>query len=265
LFFTATEGDDENFIATATEGFREEWKINGLVVADNGIGDALVLLPDDSDETFRAQVFVVMHETGEIKTFAESLDELLQEGPHDYSWSDDYYLKLNDDGSVSKYEHSAEGDLTLDDIYDDDYKLRHHIDDLIDDEKTGRTTEILDGLEKLTACDDKDHAAWAFNKLSDIYLRGFGPVPKNLDRALEYNQHAMGLGSHKAYSNRAACYFAGIGMERDLHKALEMAKHANELSKKNQFADIFAKNEGGGMYDELVEMLEKEIKKARPT
>jgi hypothetical protein len=54
-------------------------------------------------------------------------------------------------------------------------------------------------------------------------------------------------------------------MERDLHKALEMAKHANELSKKNQFADIFAKNEGGGMYDELVEMLEKEIKKARPT
>jgi len=151
-----------------------------------------------------------------------------------------------------------------DDLFDEDYKLRHALDDLIDEQKTEQASEIIQGLEKLTTCDDVGHRAWALNKLSDIYLKGFGPVPRNPDKALEYNQQAMDLNSHKAFSNRAACYFAGMmGMQRDLHKALELAIKANELSKTNMFAEAFAEKEGGGLYDKLVALIKKEIKKEK--
>ena len=50
-------------------------------------------------------------------------------------------------------------------------------------------------------------------------------------------------------------------MHKDIYKALELAKRANDLSKTNQFADIFATKQGGGMYDKLVDMITTEIKK----
>ena len=148
-----------------------------------------------------------------------------------------------------------------DDLYDDDYKLRSYLDDLIDDQRTDQVSDIIQGLENLSESSDNDHKVCALNKLSDIYLREFGPVPPNLEKALDYNQQAMDLNSHKAFSNRAACYFMGLGMERDLKKALEFAKRANELSKSNRFASAFAAREGGGLYDRLVTSIKKEIRK----
>ena len=118
-----------------------------------------------------------------------------------------------------------------------------------------------DGQLRTKGGTDERNKIWALNKLSDIYLKGFGPIPKNMETALSYNQRAIDLNSHLALSNRAACYFFGLGMDKNIEKAFELATKANELSKANIFADILATKNGGGMYDKLVDMIEKELKK----
>ncbi len=267
FFWTVIDKGEANFIYTHSTDFKEEWGIDGLIFAANGTGDYLLLLKEENNETFLPQVYVMMHETAEIKMFAENWEELLANGPANYFWTDEFYLKMDDDENVVRWsapelvETDVDDEETGKDFFDEDYDLRKKLDDLIDDENTEQTSEIIQGLEQLSVSEELSHKVWTINKLSDIYLRGFGPVPANLEKALIYNQTAMDLGNHKAYSNRAACYFSGLDMERDLKKALEFAKKANELSKENMFASMLASKKGGGMYDQLVEMIEKEIKK----
>jgi len=279
LFWTLSDGqknESENFIVSATLDFRQEWNLEGLVFATNGTGDYLLLLKEDESNEFSETIFVMMHETVEIKVFAECLDDLLEYGPEDYFYSDEFHFKLDDENKVVSWneaEHSSatavhESDSTADlndlpDLLDDDDRLRALLDDLIDDHVTSRTSDIVQGLEKLRVSNDEAHKVWALNKLSDIYLRGFGPIPKDLKKALDLNQQAIELNSHRAYANRAACYFMGLGMERDLDKALEWVSKANELSKSNVFAKTIARKKDGGMYDSLVAAISKEIKKKK--
>jgi hypothetical protein len=265
LFWTiddVKENMEDNFIVSSTLDFQKEWNLKGLAFATNGIGDYLLLLPNEGGDGFQEKILVMMHEKAEIKLFADSLASLIELGPDDYYWSNEIYFKLDENNNLIKLTGENEDD-TLDDLYDENDKLRSELDDLIDDQATEKASDIILGLEKLSESKTETHRVWALNKLIDLYLRGFGPVPQNLEMALQYNQDAMDLNSHKAYSNRAACYFAGIGMERDLKKALAMATKANELSKSNYFADILAKKEGGGMYDGLIDMIKKEIKKKK--
>lgn len=274
LFWTINDDKDdknENFIVSSSLNFKEEWKLNGLVFATNGIGDYLLLLQAEDSDMLSENIFVMMHETAEIKLFANDLNELIEYGPEDYFWNKEFYLKLDDENKIVRWTDPIQDENNADDhdgsddleLYDEDYRLRSRLDDLIDDQSTDLASEIIQGLEKLSDCSDETHKAWALNKLSDIYLKGFGPIPQNLDRAFEYNQMAMDLNSHKAYSNRAACYFFGMGTDKDLDKALEYAIKANEISKANIFADILAIRKDGGMYDGLVEMIKKEIKKSK--
>lgn len=270
LFWTVTdksEDIEDNFIYTHSADFHNEWGAKGLVFATNGIGDYLVILRDEYDKEFLSQVFVMMHETAELKVFAASWNDLIKYGPNDYFWNDKFYLKLDDNNKVIKWSESntlsddTENLNDEKDFFDDDYTLRSRLDDLIDEERTDLTSEIIQGLEQLTECKEDSHNIWALNKLSDIYLKGFGPITSDTSKALDYNQSAIDLNSHKAYSNRAACYFFGLGLTKDLNKALDYATKANELSKSNFFADILATKEDGGMYDNLVDMIEKEIAK----
>jgi len=280
LFWTVNdnpEDKEDNFIYTHSVDFENEWGRKGLVFATNGIGDYLVLLADNDILGFIPQVFVIMHETAEIKVFADNWNNLIEQGPEDYFWNDEFYLKIDDNDNVvewkdykkvrrdetEKTSNEVEDADTNNNYFDEDYKLRSHLDDLIDYERTELTSEIIQGLEKLTGCNEQSHKVWALNKLSDIYLKGFGPIPADLSKALDYNQAAIDLSSHKAYSNRAACYFFGLGLTKDIHKALEYATKANELSKSNLFADILATKKDGGMYDNLVDMIKKEIAKER--
>lgn len=270
LFWTLDDSEDNNFITESTLDFRNEWKMQGLIFAANGLGDYLVLLPDENGG-FQKKIFVIMHETAEIKLFAEDLQTLLSEGPEHYYYSDEYCYKIDDDDNVVPWrEENAErgsrktNDVdSLRDFMDDEDELRSKIDDLIDDGVTDKASEILEGLEKLSTSEDEANKVWAINKLSDIYLKGFGPVPHNLEKALAYNQQAMDLNSHKAYSNRAMCYVAGIGMKKDLDKALELAIKANEISKSNRFASTMAGKAGGGMYEGLVILVRQEMKKKK--
>jgi len=263
LFWSVTDkpkDTNDNFIITSSENFKAEWGLNGLVFATNGIGDYLVVLPDE----FGDLIFVMMHEIAELKLFGQNILDISQNGPMDYFWSDNYCYKLDDNDKLVKSENfnpNTTNNKYSENYFGGDYELRSQLDDLIDDEKTEKTSEILIGLEKLSDSKDESHKVWALNKLSDIYLKGFGAVPPDMTKALDYNQRAVDLNSHKAISNRAACYFFGLGMPKDIYRALEMATRANELSKTNQFADIFATKQGGGMYDRLVDMITTEIKK----
>lgn len=270
LFWTVTdkpEDIEDNFICTHSADFHNEWGVKGFVFATNGIGDYLVILRDEHDKEFLPQVFVMMHETAELKVFAVNWNDLIKYGPDDYFWNDEFYLKLDENNKVIMW---SENNILSDDIqnsndekdfFDDDYTLRSRLDDLIDEERTDLTSEIIQGLEQLTECKEESHKIWALNKLSDIYLKGFGTIPSDTSKALDYNQSAIDLNSHKAYSNRAACLFFGLGLTKDLNKALDYATKANELSKSNFFADIFATKEDGGMYDNLVDMINNEIAK----
>jgi len=248
----------DNFIVEISLDFKKEWGLDGLVFATNGIGDYLAVLPDK----FGDQILIVMHETAELKIFGNSIDHILKDGPDDYFWSDDYVFKL-DDGRLIEYENEdkSENSTTEIDLRDDDDKLRLYLDDLIDDQRTEKTSDIVSGLEKLVDSSDVNNKVWALNKLSDIYLKGFGPIPTNITTALEYNQRAIDLDSHRALSNRAACYFFGLGVDKDIQKALELAIKANDLSKANRFAGIIATKDGGGMYDKLVNMIQAEFEK----
>jgi hypothetical protein len=263
LFWSVTDkpkDTNDNFIITSSENFKDEWGLDGLVFATNGIGDYLVVLPGE----FGDLILVMMHEIAELKLFGQNIQDILQNGPVDYFWSDNYCYKLDDNDKLVKSENfnsNTPNNKYSENYFGDDYELRSQLDDLIDDQKTEKTSEILIGLEKLSDSKDESHKVWALNKLSDIYLKGFGAVPLDMTKALDYNQRAIDLNSHKAISNRAACYFFGLGMHKDIYKALELAKRANDLSKSNQFADIFATKQGGGMYDKLVDMITTEIKK----
>jgi hypothetical protein len=262
LFWTVNDKPNDandNFIIESSLNFKNEWGLDGLVFATNGIGDYLVVLPKELGDL----ILVMMHETAELKLFGKNIQDISQNGPVDYFWSDDYCYKLDDNDKLVKSENfnpNISSNKYSENYFGEDYELRSQLDDLIDDEKTEKISEILNGLERLSNSKDENHKVWAFNKLSDIYLRGFGPVPPDMTKALEYNQRAVDLNSHKAISNRAACYFFGLGMTKDINKALELATKANELSKTNQFADIFATKQGGGMYDKLVDMITTEIK-----
>jgi hypothetical protein len=263
LFWTLNDKLDNeasNFIIEISLDFKKEWGLDGIVFAANGIGDYLVVLPD----RFGEQILVMMHESAELKLFGNSIDDLLKNGPEDYFWSDDYIFKLDDDKLVGRNtEENSESPTDQIELRDEDDKLRSYLDDMIDDQRTEKSSELLTGLEKLIGSTNESNKVWALNKLSDIYLKGFGPIPKNMTMALDYNQRAIDLNSHKALSNRAACYFFGFGLDKDIEKAHEFATKANELSKANRFANILATKEGGGMYDKLVDMIEAELKKQR--
>jgi len=256
LFWTINDNPDDikdNFIVSSTISLQEEWALHSLVFATNGIGDYILLLKDENGQ-FQEEIFVMMREVGEIRLFADSWQNLVENGPTDYFWSDEYVYKIDNEDKVVKGEFEI-------DPYFQDSELRSKIDDLIDERDETKLTEIFEGLQRLSESKDDSHKSWAYNKLSDYYLKGFGTIEKDINKALEYNQKSMELNNHKAFSNRAAAYFAGIGLEKNLEKALEYAQKANELSKSNMFASEFSGKEGGGLYEDLVKVLKKEIKK----
>jgi hypothetical protein len=244
---------DDNFILKSTISFIEEWTLDGLVFATNGIGDYILLLKNENND-FKEEIFVLMHEVAEIRLFASSWTDLIHNGPIEYFWNEEYIYKIDEDGVTVKGEFEI-------DPYFKDYDLKSKIDDLIDERDETKLNEIIDGLRILSESKDESHKAWAYNKFSDYYLRGFGYLQKDIILALEYNQKAMELNNHKAFSNRAAAYFAGIGVERNIEKALEFAEKANELSKSNIFASDISEKINGGLYEDLVKTLKREIKK----
>ena len=259
LFESVTDNPkdtNDNYIIDCSVDFKNEWGLDGLVFASNGIGDYLLVLPNDCGE----KILVMMHEIAELRLFSNSIQELSEKGTECY-FSSDYIYKLDKNNNLIIGEKNQDNTSSAD--YFEDYKLRSYLDDLIDDQKTDKVSDIIIGLEKLIESTEDMHKVWALNKISDIYFKGFGTIQRDMEKALDYNQRALELNSHQAFSNRAACYFFGLGMDKDIKKALELALKANELSKQNQFASTLATKPGGGMYDNLIDMIMLEIEKPK--
>ncbi|HEX2532302.1 MAG TPA: SMI1/KNR4 family protein [Chitinophagaceae bacterium] len=252
-----------NYLVERSLDFRENWTLPGVIIAGNGIGDYLVLLPDAATGRLASTLYVLLHETAEIKVFADSLQQALEAGPLDYFWSGETLYSLDEEEKLvigprpsGEKDQPEAAPLSSDD--EGDSGLRSAIDRWIDEEETGRWAQILEGLHQLTRSADPHHQAWAYYKLSDLYFKGFGPQPVHLEKALSYNEEAVRLKHHKSMANRAFCCLAGHGLEKDVNKAWELAHEANELSKQNSFIDIISGSKDKGAYESLLDRIRKE-------
>ncbi|WP_396145485.1 SMI1/KNR4 family protein [Flavobacterium sp.] len=257
-FNTVLDEEDENFILESSLFFEKQWKIKGVVIAQNFGGDELVLL--DHNENNLEEIFVTIHETAEIKLFSKNINELIKNGPLDYYFDQNFVLKLDDDENPiwnNNFLIISENDTSI-----SDRELKSKIDDLIDDLKFEKKLEIIQGLEKLTLSDEEDIKIWALNKLSELYLRGFGELQVDFNKAFVYNNEAINLNSYKAYASLAFCLMSGYGIEKNLKKSLEFAVKANELSKKNKYTKIVTENSNEGLYENLIKKIENEINKS---
>lgn len=254
-FNTVLDEEDENFILESSLFFEKQWKIKGIVIAQNYGGDELVLLNHIGNHL--EEIFVTIHETAEIKLFSKNINELLKNGPLDYYFDQNFVLKLDDDENPiwnNNFLIISENDTSI-----SDRELKSKIDDLIDDLKFEKKLEIIQGLEKLTLSDEEDIKIWALNKLSELYLRGFGELQVDFNKAFVYNNEAINLNSYKAYASLAFCLMSGYGIEKNLKKSLEFAVKANDLSKKNKYTKIVTENSNEGLYENLIKKIENEI------
>jgi hypothetical protein len=267
FFFTladAKDNSEDNFIIESSEHFRKIWGVNGVVIASNGIGDNLVLLPDKKNNELKDQIFVSLHEYAEIRLFAEDIFSLQLYGPKDYFSLPDFYIKLEETGAIEGNQASDFYKYEEDDkVFGIGYGNKSQLDDWIDDERFDKASDIIAGLEELSSSETDHLKIWALNKLSDIYLRGFGTISQNIAKALEMNHLAISLHSHKAYSNLAAAYFAGIGVDKDLKKALTYITKAQELSKNPSELDILSGTKRKGQYSNEIKLIKKAMKDNR--
>ena len=257
-FNTVLDEEDENFILESSLFFEKQWKIKGIVIAQNYGGDELVLLNHIGNHL--EEIFVTIHETAEIKLFSKNINELIKNGPLDYYFDQNFVLKLDDDENPiwnNNFLILSENEISI-----SDRELKSKIDDLIDDLKFEKKLEIIQGLEKLTLSDEEDIKIWALNKLSELYLRGFGELQVDFNKAFVYNNKAINLNSYKAYASLAFCLMSGYGIEKNLKKSLEFAVKANELSKKNKYTKIVTENSNEGLYENLIKKIENEINKS---
>lgn len=221
----------ENPLILQSMEFRQQWGILGFVFASNEIGDKLVVLSDEADDSkFSEQIYVLIGSANLLKFFSADIYAAYQ-GDFFYSGFEKYYTwKLGDNGHVVRGKEiweDVESQTSQERFFIDEYDRRKSmVDDMIDNEETDKHQEIIDTLHDLT--EQEDYARWAWFKLSDLYFKGFGPIPVNIDQALQYNQHAVDLGHPQSMANRAFCYLSGIGLEKNVEKAYELIKAAND-------------------------------------
>lgn len=199
----------------------------------------LVLLPDKVTNTIKEDIYISLHEYAEIRLFPNIFCLQLY-GPEDYFSSSDFYIKLDNENIIYGIQASESYKYDQDDeIYGIGYGKRFQLDDMIDKNQFEKSDYILQGLEELRNCGEEELEIWALNKLSEVYLKGFGSISADLKLAIDFCQEAMTLNSHKAYSNMAAAFLYGIGVEKNLEKALKLIEKAHQISKTPTELDVF--------------------------
>lgn len=258
-FFSYDEdlSEYENFVIRWTRDFRNEFNLNYFVIADNGLGD--YLLVSDSQVNEDKRLLIMLHEMGQIKVYANSLENALNSEIREYM-VEDWIYRINSESHTEINDNYEEGILSKDGQESDpEYELRFNLMNIYDEEETDRSSELLSGLEELLNSNEPIHKIWALRTLSKIYLKGFGPIPLNHSKAVSYLLRAVEENDYMAMADLAAAYFAGIGVERDLNKSLSLLEKANQLSKNNMFSDIISGDKSKGMFEELLEIIKKEI------
>lgn len=244
----------ENPIVNATKGFRENWDhIPVVLFANDGCGDYLAVWPSRHQE----QIFRLNYGS-ELEFYANDIYAAYN-GHFNPANVDDYCkYAMNDEGKVEKI-----GILSIiqnfeaaEHTYVDEYlRKKSIVDDMIDNEETDKCQQILDILNELIQ--QPDYAPWAWYKLSDLNLKGFGPLAVNIELALDYNLRAVELGHNPSLANRAWCYCAGIGVEKDIEKAYELIKKANGNTMRE------GEKEKDGLYYEMLLKIKSEYVKRK--
>jgi hypothetical protein len=222
-----------------SRAFRDEWKLRGVTIATNGIGDDLVLLPEADGRTLSPIPYVMLHEVAQVREMAPDLATAASVRKLDYIWGDDYVYRLDDDGNPVGYEEQASfatdappSDKALEGEGASDHDRKSWLDGLIGDRQFDRAAEIVAGLVDLAGtAEDAYYRGWASFKLGNLYMDGFGTIPRDVDLALKHNGDAVALGHRTATSTRAFWYFEGTGVPRDLQKAHDTLVQANERTK----------------------------------
>lgn len=133
--------------------------------------------------------------------------------------------------------------------------------DFIIDEYPDKVHLALDTLH--TMQQNNINTAWAYWKEGLIYMKGIGGITPDPGRGFLLTEKASGLGHIVAKSDLASFYYQGMGVAKDLHKALQLLIEANEASKKvhNQYMDLAEEEESmeEGDFEEQIALIKKEL------
>mgnify|MGYP000424257514 FL=1 len=128
---------------------------------------------------------------------------------------------------------------------EDNYELA----DFILDYRADLISRAIQALESLLS--HKGYAGRGALKLSRLYMRHEGAF-KDLEKGLQLVRQSAAAGNLNAKADLSFYYYKGIGVERNLQKALDFLIEANEQSKERF---------DGGMWDEEIELIKREMKK----
>lgn len=121
--------------------------------------------------------------------------------------------------------------------------------DFIIDYKPEAIDKAIDALAFLL--DHTNYKGRAALKLSRLYMRG---TAGKLDygKGIQLVNQSIATGNLNAIADLGFYYYKGMGVDKDLQKAYDLLLQANQIS---------IEKWGGGMWDEQIEVLKKELKK----
>ncbi|WP_315817287.1 hypothetical protein [Paraflavitalea speifideaquila] len=108
------------------------------------------------------------------------------------------------------------------------------------------------------------NAAWAYWKEGSIYKQGLDQLQADPTRGCMLLQKASEAGHTVAKSDLALCYYEGLGVNKDLKKALQLLTEANEASRlvNSQYLDEDDPDaEAEGDYEEQLAQIKQELNK----
>jgi hypothetical protein len=268
-FFTIVNDEvlaaKDNPIVSMSNSFREQWKIPAIIFAYCGIGDYLAVWPGAGNEQTCERIFLLTTGSYKLEYYAPDIFSAYSGhfSPPDLESFNSYSLAENGEitvdsgfGISGNYQSSTtSAESGSEPYYIDEYDRKKSIVyDMIDNEETDKYEEILDILHELTR--QPDYAPRAWYKLAELYFKGFGPLAQNMELALEYNGKAVDLGHAKSMANRAWCYFSGFGLEKNIEKAYELIKAANDST-------LQGAKEKDGLYYEMLLQIKSEYLKQK--
>jgi hypothetical protein len=222
-------------VVSQSKAFRSEWKLLGVVIANDGLGDDLLLLPADGGRTLGVTLYAMMHGPAEIREVADTLADAERSERLDYLYGDTYEYRLDPDGTVVKFDLDAYTASLMgedlaepgSDASDDERKV--WLGRSIDGGNHDDAERVLNGLLSLSEkAESQHHRAWAYLKLAELYSKGFGAVAADPELAAQYNQTAIDLGSIPALSMRSYWHVLGEILPRDLQRGYELMLAADQ-------------------------------------
>ena len=165
-----------------------------------------------------------------------------------------YYFNTGEKDEVIKWRSLAiEGGETAD---------LKELADFIIDEYPGKIDLALETLHTMQQYDI--NAAWACWKEGAIYMKGIGETAPDHARGFLLTQKASDLGHMVAKSDLAFFYYQGMGVAKDLHKALQLLTEANEASKEVNRQYLDEDDPDGipeGDFEEQIAQIKQELNK----